>query len=108
MRRLTATTLSLALLAACSTTSNPTFAPRGMVGPQIAYLCDDQTTVYVTDHAGDDAKAVLADGTELILTQFPSSGGFQYGTATHEFRGGQTTAVWTAPRRTPVACRRKN
>jgi membrane-bound inhibitor of C-type lysozyme len=106
MRRLAATTLSLGLLAACST-PNPTFPPAGMVGPQIAYLCEDKTTVYITEHVGDDAKAVLADGTELILPQFVSRGGFQYGTATHEFRGGGTTALWSAPGKPPTICRQK-
>jgi hypothetical protein len=79
-----------------------------MIGPQIAFLCDDQTTVYITEHAGDDAKAVLPNGTEMILPQFASRGGFQYGTATHEFRGGGSTAVWSAPQRPPVMCRQKS
>jgi hypothetical protein len=107
MRRLAATTLSLGLLAACST-PNPTFTPAGMVGPQFAYLCEDKTTVFITEHADDNAKAVLADGTELILPPLLSRGRFEYGTATHEFRVGGTTAVWSAPKQPPVICRQKS
>jgi hypothetical protein len=105
MRRLAAITLPLVLLAACATA--PTVPLAGMTGPQIAYLCDDQTTVYVTEHPGDDARAVLSGGQELMLPQFPSTIGFEYGTATHTFRGGEATALWTAPQRPPTACRLK-
>jgi membrane-bound inhibitor of C-type lysozyme len=108
MRRFTAILLPLALLAACATPPSPPSPPlAGMTGPETAYLCADQATVYVTEHPGEDARAVLSDGKELRLPQFPSRSGFQYGTATHEFRGGGSTAVWTAPQHPPVACHQK-
>ena len=105
MRRLAAITLPIVLLAACATAPVPPSQPlAGMTGPEAAYVCNDQTTVYITEHAGDDARVVLPDGKQMFLPQFPSRSGFQYGTATHEFRGGGPTAVWTAPQHPPVAC----
>ncbi len=108
MRRLAAITLPIVLLAACATAPVPPGQPlAGMTGPETAFLCDDQTTVYITEHTGDDARAVLSDGKVLMLPQYPSRIGFEYGTATHAFRGGDTTALWTAPQRPPTMCRLK-
>ena len=78
-----------------------------MTGPEAAFVCADQTTVYITEHPGDDARAVLPDGKVVMLAQFPSRSGFEYGNGTHEFRGGGPTAVWTAPQRPPIVCKAK-
>ena len=104
MRCLAAITLPLALLAACATPQPPAPVLAGMTGPEAAFVCGDQVTVYITEHAGDDARVVFADGKQLFMPQFRSSIGFAYGTAIYEFRGGGPSAVWTAPNRPPTAC----
>ena len=104
MRSLAAITLPLALLAACATPQPPARALAGLMGPEAAFVCGDQVTVYITEHAGDDARVVFADGKQVFLPQFRSTIGFEYGTAIYVFRGGGPSAVWTAPNRPPTAC----
>lgn len=112
MSRVAAIFCASILLAACAGSGpyggapypgGPVPVPRaGTPGPEVAYLCEDLTTVTV-QYGMNQALVTLNSGMELTLPLQRLGSGF-FATPTHSFQVRSGDGLWAAAPRPPVLC----